>query len=62
MILSPKKKQRKRKEKKRKKQGKKKEKKAATVQRLKPKNCSYSAIRTNQIGTIVTVQTIKKNN
>ena len=39
-----------------------KEKKAATVERLKPKHCSYSANWTNQIGIVATVQNLKKKN
>ena len=39
---------------------KRKEKKAATVERLKPKHCSYNANWTNQIGTVATVQNFKK--
>ena len=56
-------KEKKRKEKKRKESNEKKkmEKKAATMQRLrKPKHCSYSANWTNQIGTVATVQNLKK--
>ena len=40
---------------------KKEEKKAATVQRLKPKHCSYSANWTNQIGTVAIVQNLKNS-
>ena len=55
-----KKKQRKKKKRKQRKKKKKKEKKAATVQRLKPKHCSYSANWTNQIDTVASVQNFKK--